>query len=335
MRVAVDVKGGDLGPQEIIQGALDGLQYLGSEDELVLFGPEEQMRALVAAAGGNDPRLSYHNCTQFIGMDESPVEAVRQKRDSTIMQMATAAGKGVVQGIISAGNTGAFAAACQFRIKTIPGVSRPGIGVVIPTFHGPVLLCDAGANVAPKPRHLFEYAHMGTCYARSVLGIAEPRIGLISIGEEETKGNPLVREARTLIKADPSLKYIGNVEGRDIFAGVGEVFVCDGFVGNVVLKLTEGLAEGLFQTISGEIAVEGPHLAAQFDPIVKRIWRRHDFKEYGGAPLLGLTSVVIICHGRSDRRAIANAVRVATEQIRADLIGVISSQLVHLSDDSA
>ncbi len=327
MRLAVDAMGGDLGPQTILRGAKLGLEFLADDDELLLFGPEDLLAEQCRELDLTDARVSHVHCSEVIGMDESPVEAVRQKRDSTITRMVSAAGKGEIDAVISAGNTGALAAGCQFRIKTIEGVSRPGIGVVIPTFHGPVFLCDAGANVAPKSRHLYEYAKMGVCYSRVVLGNAQPRVGLVSIGEEASKGNTLVREARALIEADSTLEFIGNVEGRDIFTGVGDVFICDGFVGNVILKLTEGLAEGIFKTIDREIAEEAEDLLPAFEKIVDRIWKRHDFAEHGGAPLLGVNSIAIICHGRSDQRAIANAIRVAVEQHRAQLNQVIAEQM--------
>ncbi len=324
MRIALDAMGGDHAPQAILRGAQLGLEHLGPDDRLVLFGPQETVRCGLQQIGLDDPRVEVVHCTEVIGMGEPPVEAVRTKRDSTIVRMATAAGKGELDALISAGNTGAFAAACQFRIRPIKGVSRAGIGVVMPTFHGPALILDVGANVAPKPHHLHEYARMGSIYARQILRIEDPKVGLISIGEEERKGNPLVREAHNLIRNDPSLHFIGNVEGRDIFAGSGDVFICDGFVGNVILKLSEGMAEGLFKTILREIRDESPELAERFQPIVDKIWRKHDFAEYGGAPLLGISRVAIICHGRSDHRAISNAVRVAVEQIHVDLTGRIA-----------
>jgi len=327
MRIAVDAMGGDHAPREIVLGVAAGLRYLGDNDEIQLYGPQARVEGECAALGLRDPRVKFCHCSSVIEMNEAPVEALRHKRDSSIMRMAAAAGKGEVDALISAGNTGAFAAACQLRIKPIKGVSRPGIAVVIPTFHGPVLVCDVGANVAPKPRHLYEYARMCAAYAETILGIATPEIGLVSIGEEASKGNQLVREARRLIKSDPHLHFVGNVEGRDIFAGSGHVFICDGFVGNVVLKLTEGLAEGLFRTIVREIGQESAEMAERFAPIVDRIWKKHDFAEYGGAPLLGINRVAIICHGRSDQRAISNAIRVATEEIRVNLNGVIAERL--------
>lgn len=333
MRVAVDALGGDHAPREIVRGALAGLRFLDAGDELVLFGPPEVIEAECRGLGPADPRVRIVACTQNIGMNESPLEALRQKRDSTIVRMAVAAARGEVDAVISAGHTGAFAAACQLKIGAVAGVSRPGIAVVMPTFYGPVLICDVGANVAPKPHHLHEYAQMGTWYARAILKVEKPRVGLVSIGEEDAKGNPLVKEARQLIKADPTLNFVGNVEGRDLFGGLCDVFVCDGFVGNVILKLTEGLAEGLFKTIVREIAQESPQLERQFEPFVARIWGKHDFAEYGGAPLLGLKSIAIICHGRSDHRAISNAIRVAGEQVRAKLIEGISAHLAQVRQE--
>lgn len=327
MRIAVDAMGGDYAPREIIRGVAAGLRFIGAGDEIVVFGPRERVEAELREHALTDARIRVENCTQVIEMDESPVEALRTKRDSTIVRMASTAGKGELDAIISAGNTGAFAAACQLRIRPIKGCSRPGIAVVMPTFHGPVVICDVGANVAPKPHHLHEYARMCAVFARTILNIPEPKVGIVSIGEEEAKGNALVKEAHALIKGDPTLHFIGNVEGRDIFAGAGHVFICDGFVGNVTLKLTEGLAEGLFKTIIREIEAESPAMARQFQPVVERIWKRHDFAEYGGAPLLGINAVAIICHGRSDHRAISNGIRVAVEQIRVNLNSIIEEQL--------
>jgi len=327
MRIALDAVGGDHAPREIVRGVAAGLRYLSDGDEIYLYGPAERVRAELVTLGPDLSRVQVRDCPEVIGMDEPPIEALRHKRNSSIVRLATDAGRGELDAIISAGNTGAFVAACQLRIKPIQGVSRPGIAVVMPTFHGPVLVCDVGANVAPKPHHLYAYARMCTVYAQTMLSIAEPTIGLVSVGEEEGKGNALVREARRLIKSDSRLRFAGNVEGRDIFAGSADVYICDGFVGNVVLKLTEGLAEGLFKTIVQEIGAASPGLADQFAPIVDRIWKRHDFAEYGGAPLLGINSVAIICHGRSDQRAISNAIRVAVEQIRNNLNGVIAERL--------
>jgi glycerol-3-phosphate acyltransferase PlsX len=337
MRVGLDAMGGDLGPDVIIQGGLEGIaECLDADDRLVLYGNEDDLRQRVAALGAADhAQVEYAHCSEVIGMDDSPVEAVREKRDSTIVNIARDAGKGKVDAIISAGNTGAFAAASQLRIKTLPGVGRPGIGVAIPTFHGPVLLIDAGANIAPKPRHLYEYAHMGMCYARHILKKERTRVGLISIGEEEVKGNQLTKEARALLRSDATIDYVGSIEGRDIFDGVCEIVVCDGFVGNVVLKLTEGLSEGIFRTIRRELAAEGEELSTRFEPVVQRIWTQHDFREYGGAPLLGLNSIVIICHGRSDAHAIRSAVGVAKQQADSRILDTIRQTMAAHTEEAA
>ena len=335
MRIAVDAMGGDHAPREIIRGVAAGLRHLGEGDVVYLYGPQQQVAGECAALDLTDKRVEIRDCPSVIQMNELPVEALRQKRDSSIVRMAVDAGKGELDALISAGNTGAFAAACQLRIKPIQGVSRAGIAVVMPTFRGPVLVCDVGANVAPKPHHLHAYARMCAVFAQTILGISEPKVGLVSIGEEEVKGNPLVKEAGHLIKSDPNLHFIGNVEGRDVFSGDGDVFVCDGFVGNVILKLTEGLAEGLFKTIVREIGDESREMAERFAPIVDRIWKNHDFAEYGGAPLLGINSVAIICHGRSDQRAISNAIRVAVKEFRTNLNGVIEERLVPANEGVA
>ncbi len=335
MRIGMDAMGGDHAPAEIVRGVELGLRHLGPQDEILLYGLREAVEAECRAANLNDPRVRIEPCSQVIGMDEPPVDALRHKRDASIVRLAVAAGRRELDAIISAGNTGAFAAACQLKIGPVGGVSRPGIAVVMPTFHGPVVICDVGANVAPKPHHLHEYARMCDLYARLILGIPQPRVGLVSIGEEEGKGSPLVKEATALIKDDAALQFIGNVEGRDIFGGACDIAVCDGFVGNVMLKLTEGLAEGLFKTIVAEIRDEGQELVQKFEPVVARIWRKHDFAEYGGAPLLGINGVVIICHGRSDRRAIGNAIRVAVEQVRHDFIPAIARELPTRVEDAA
>lgn len=335
MQIGMDAMGGDHAPAEVVRGVRSGLRFLGADDRILLYGAREPIEAECRAAELGDPRVSIVECTQDIGMNEAPVEALRQKRDSGVYKMAVAAGNGELDAVISAGNTGAFVAACQLKIGPIDGVSRPGIAVAIPTFYGPVLVCDVGANVAPKPHHLYQYAHMCVCYARVIMKKENARVGVMSIGEEEAKGSPLVKEARAMIRRDPRLHSVGNIEGRDVFRGLCEIAICDGFVGNVILKLTEGLAEGLFKTIVHELEQEGADLARQFAPVVDRIWRRHDFAEYGGAPLLGIRSVSIICHGRSDHRAISNAIRVAVEQVRHNLNGIIAKELSERQEDAA
>lgn len=326
MRIAIDAMGGDHAPAEIVRGAVEGLSYLGPGDELVLLGKEDLIRTHL----GNDAshkQIVIQHCPEVIEMDDSPVEALRQKKNSSIMIMAKLASERAVDAVISAGNTGACAAACQLKMRTLAGLQRPGIAVVLPSFHGPLTVCDVGANVAPKPHHLLQYAQMASAYAEAVLKIKGPRVGLLSIGSEEVKGSPLVKQTHELLKQDPSVNFVGNIEGRELFNGACEVAVCDGFVGNVVLKLVEGLSHGIFETIKHEIEQEDADLAHRFEPVVKKIWARHDYSEYGGAPLLGVDGVCIICHGSSDRRAIRNAVRVSVDYVKSGVNEMILSRL--------
>jgi glycerol-3-phosphate acyltransferase PlsX len=227
--------------------------------------------------------------------------------------------KGEADAAISAGNTGACVAAAQLRMRLLPGVVRPGIAVIMPTFHGPVTICDVGANIAPQPRHLQQYAIMAAAYAHDVCGIENPRVGLLSIGEEDAKGTTIVKDARKLMRDDSQINFIGNVEGRDIFKGIVDVVVCDGFVGNIMLKFTEGIAEGMFQTILAEIQLNAPQLVEPFKPVMRKIYARHDWQEYGGAPLLGVGGYCMICHGRSEARAIMNAIRVAKQLVNSGI----------------
>jgi glycerol-3-phosphate acyltransferase PlsX len=250
-------------------------------------------------------------------MDDSPVEAIRNKPGSSISVMCKLVSKGEADAAISAGNTGACVAAAQLRMRLLPGIVRPGIAVILPTFHGPVTICDVGANVAPQPRHLQQYAIMAAAYAHDVCNIENPRVGLLSIGEEDAKGNQLTKDARKLMRDDPNINFVGNIEGRDIFKGVVDVVVCDGFVGNIILKFTEGIAEGMFQTILAEISENAPQLADPFRPVMKKIYAKHDWQEYGGAPLLGVGGYCLICHGRSEARAIMNAIRVAKQLVNS------------------
>jgi glycerol-3-phosphate acyltransferase PlsX len=255
--------------------------------------------------------------TQIIEMDESPVEAIRNKPKSSISVMCDLVKKGEADVAISAGNTGACVAAAQLKMRTLSGVSRPGIAVILPTFHGPVVICDVGANPEPKPKHIEQYAIMAGAYATAICGIDNPRVGLLSIGEEDAKGNFLTKEARKLMRDEPQINFVGNVEGRDLFKGAVDVVVCDGFVGNIILKFTEGIAEGLFQTIMAELQEYAPELLEQFKPVMKKIYHKHDWQEYGGAPLLGVGGYCLICHGRSDSRAIKNAIRVGKQLVNS------------------
>lgn len=316
MRAAVDVMGGDGAPAAILKGCWEAAPLLEEGDAIHLVGDEKTIRdALARSELTAEQKQRYHvvPTTQVIEMDDSPVEAIRAKPNSSISVMCKMVAKGEADVVVSAGNTGACVAAAQLRMRTLKGVSRPGIAVVLPTFHGPVVICDVGANVAPKPKHIHQYAIMSSCYATAVAGIENPRVGLLSIGEEDAKGNQLTKEARKLLRDEPQVNFVGNVEGRDLFKGVVDVVVCDGFVGNIVLKFTEGMAEGLFQTILAELEEFAPDLLEQFKPVMKKIYAKHDWQEYGGAPLLGVGGYCLICHGKSEARAIKNAIRVGKQ----------------------
>ncbi len=320
MRAAVDVMGGDRAPAAILKGCFDAAGLLSGDDVVHLVGDEKIIAAALESSGlPPQKKLLYQvvPTTQVIGMEESPVEAIRSKPDSSINIMCRMVAKGEADAAISAGNTGACVAAAQLRMRLLPGVVRPGIAIVLPTFHGPVTICDVGANIAPQPKHLQQYAIMAGAYAHDVCGIANPRVGLLSIGEEDAKGTATVKEARKLLRDDPQVNFLGNVEGRDIFKGVVDVVVCDGFVGNIILKFTEGIAEGLFQTILAEIQEFAPELLDQFKPVMKKIYSKHDWQEYGGAPLLGVGGYMLICHGRSEARAIMNGIRVTRQLVNS------------------
>lgn len=327
MRIALDAMGGDHAPDAIVEGALQSLDQLDSEDEVILVGRREIVESKLAALGGPRPRISIVDSPDVIAMDDPPVESLRAKPRSSISVMAKLAKQDRADAVISAGNTGACVAAFQMRMRNLPGVNRPGIATVFPTFGGPVVICDLGANIACKPIHLYQYAVMASAYSRHLLGVANPKVGILSIGQEEAKGNEVVKKARELIKEDGDLDFYGNVEGRDILTGVADVVVCDGFVGNVVLKLTEGLVDGLFRTIKQELMQEKLPLAMMFKPVMMRIYKKYDYNEYGGAPLLGVDGTALICHGASQARTITNAVLAAKKFHSKRINAVISEYL--------
>jgi glycerol-3-phosphate acyltransferase PlsX len=308
MRVAVDAMGGDHAPDEIIAGALEALSLLGRDDTIILVGPQGLLEQKLAAHKYDKDRVSIADAPDVIGMDEKPIDSLRRKPRSSIGILAKLAKLDKADAVISAGNTGACVAAFQMRMRTLPGVNRPGIAVVFPATTGPVTICDVGANIACKPINLYQYGLMASIYSRHFLGVQNPRVGLMSIGEEQAKGNEIVKRSAELLRGDPRLNFIGNVEGRDIFRGACDVIVCEGFVGNVILKLTEGAVEGLFRAIKKEL---NPWLALIFKPTIMRVYRKHDYNEYGGAPLLGIDGTALICHGASRARTICNAVRTA------------------------
>ncbi len=330
MRAAVDVMGGDRAPAAILKGCWDAASLLDEKDRVLLVGDEVAIRGGLEASGLSEGKRSLYKVigtTEVIAMDDPPVDAIRSKPNSSIAVMAKLAAKGEADVVISAGNTGACVAAAQLRMRTLPGVARPGIAVPIPTFHGPVILCDAGANIAPKPIHLQQYGIMVGAYATALTGKANPRVGLLSIGEEDAKGTAIVKESRKLMKDEPLINFVGNIEGRDIFKGVCDAVVCDGFVGNIVLKLAEGMAEGLFQSIVAEFKAADPGLLLKAQAVLSDLRNKHDYQEYGGAPLLGVNGYCLICHGRSDAKAIKNAIRVGKQLVATDINHKIIEQI--------
>jgi len=335
VRVAVDTMGGDLGSELPIRGALEAL---ASKDglEIILLGPEGEIaRQLQEITGGDSSladRIHIEHAPETIGMDESPVEAVRRKKQSTIMVGFDLVRQNKADAVISAGNSGATMAAAIRKLGRLKGVSRPGIASFFPTLKKPVMIMDIGANVDCRPTHLLQFAIMASSCSHLLHAIDRPRVGLLSIGEEAGKGNLLVKEAHDLLRKS-YLNFIGNVEGRDVYKGDVDVIICDGFVGNVALKLSEGLAEAAMQMLRAEITRT---LRAKIGYLLihkafKRFRRRIDYAEYGGAPLLGINGTGIICHGTSDTLAYKNAVFVAADMIENRVNETISKALVAYS----
>jgi phosphate acyltransferase len=330
-RVALDAMGGDNAPGEIVLGAIQAAQEQGIGVWLV--GPEETLRAELARHDTNGLDLEIVHTDEVIGMDEHPAEAVRSRRRNTMTLCHELVRDGKALGAVSAGNSGAMMASALLTLRRIKGVDRPALGAVLPAADGArTLVLDVGANTDSKPEYLAQFALMGSAYMRSAFGVERPRVGLLANGEEETKGDQLVQEAHQLLKATASaagLNFVGNVEGRDINAGTVDVVVCDGFVGNVVLKLSEGISKMILGTIrkeltAGTVTKVGALLAK---PAFDRVRKQMDYEEYGGAPLLGVNGVSIISHGRSGAKAIKNAIRVAVQAADAHMPEMIAQGL--------
>ena len=311
MRIGVDVMGGDHAPYPILQGALSAIEHLHAEDIVVLFGDAAVIEEGVSESGIDRSRVEIVGTTEVVTMDESPVDAVRQKQDSSLVQLCKAGSKKTenpLDAVISAGNTGAFVAASQMYLRRLPNVHRPGIAAAVPTFAGTVCFIDVGANIQPKPIHLAQYGVMGMVYAKRILGIENPRVALMNVGSEEQKGTTDLKTTRDLLRDATDVNFIGNIEGRTLFDGGADVVITDGIVGNVSIKLAEGLATGLITKMASEIDKADPELARAFKPIIKKFYSDYDYHEYGGAPLLGVNGVSMITHGSAEARTIENAV---------------------------
>ena len=311
--IAVDAMGGDLGPSVVVPGAIEAARQTGAK--ILLVGNEATLDGELNRLSPSGVDLEIVHAPEVAGMDEKPSDILRRKKNASIQVACRLVRDGAAQGVVSAGHSGASVACGMFIMGRIPGVERPALASLLPTEKEPVVLLDVGATVDCKPYNIFQFGLMGDAFARDLLNKESPRVGLLSIGEEEGKGNSQVKEAYELFKMAQNLNFSGNIEGRDLFTGEMDVAVCDGFVGNVALKLSEGLGLSLSRVLKRELLNSGflPKLGSL---LAKSAFRRFakvvDYAEYGGAPLLGLQNISIVCHGRSNAKAICNATRMAT-----------------------
>ncbi len=328
MQIALDAMGGDHGSEELITGALLAAEQEGLN--VTLVGDEKCLQEILdklSPSAATAARINIVHSSQVIGMDEHPVNAIRKKKDSSVMVAFDLVRRGEADAVVSAGNSGATMAAGVRKLGRLSGIARPGIASLFPTLKKPVVLMDIGANVDCRAQHLLQFAVMASAFSR-INDITNPKVGLLTIGEETGKGNSLIKETYPLLEKS-SLNFIGNVEGRDVFQGDVDVIVCDGFVGNICLKISEGLAEAAMEMLKDEIVKSLPakvgYLLAR--PAFKAFKKRVDYAEYGGAPLLGLDGTGIVCHGKSNSQAIKNAIVEASKMIKYKINQDILSSL--------
>ena len=314
MKIIVDAMGGDYAPDVVIKGSIAAVKEYNIE--VLLVGDESRIKALLKKYGYAGQAISVYAASEVIEMHESAATSVRRKRNSSIVVGLNLVKEGQGDAFFSAGNTGAVVCAATLSLGLLPGVERPGIAIVIPTLKGASLMIDVGANIDPKPKQLLQYGVMADVYCRHILNKAQPQVGLLNIGEEETKGTDFMKETHELL-SQSRINFIGNVEGKDIFSGKCDVIVCDGFVGNVALKISESLAEALQEFLKRHLKSNPMGLLGLLllRSSFKRFKKEVDYSEYGGAPLLGVNGAVIIGHGRSNMNAIKNAIRVAKEEV--------------------
>ena len=331
MRIAVDARGGDHAPARIVDGALAAARHLGIGVDLV-----GRVAAIDAELARHEDRQALDirviNAPDVVEMSESPAQALRRKPRASIKVAAELVARGEAAALVSAGHTGAAVVAAHGAFGMLPGVDRPALAPSVPTRDGSAVLIDAGATVECKPSYLLQFGVMGSVYARAWMGIERPRVGLLSIGEEESKGNDLTREAHQLLKASP-LHFIGNVEARDIFSGQADVIVCDGFTGNVALKLSEGLVEMVEDLLGEELQST---FSAQVGYLLsrrafRRFRKRVDYSEYGGAPLMGVAGLCIVGHGRSSAKAVRNAVAMASRFVSSNVLSRVEQEIASAS----
>ncbi|MFH1594223.1 MAG: phosphate acyltransferase PlsX [Candidatus Omnitrophota bacterium] len=318
IKVILDAMGGDRAPRAVIEGAAWASHEL--DCQMILIGNERNIKKLLAKTDYNVHKISIVNATEVIKMDDPAAISVRRKKNSSISVGMDMLKAGKADAFVSAGNTGAVVVAAALKLRTLPYVERPGIGIMIPTLKGPCMMVDVGANIDATPLHLLHYGIMGSCYCTYILGRSNPQVALLNIGQEESKGTGLIKEARKLLE-DTALNFIGNVEARDVYSGKVDVVVCDGFVGNIVLKVSESLAEASREFLKRELTKSLlPKIGAMLSlPAYRAIRKKMDYSEYGGAPLLGVDGRVIIAHGSSNAKAIKNAVRTACEYVKHKL----------------
>ena len=319
-RIALDAMGGDQGTMVTVEGAVAAARDLNLS--VLLVGNEEEISQRLKQHATNGLNIAIRHAPETVGMQESPSAALRKKKQSSIRVGLELVKSGEADAFISAGNTGAVMATALITLGPLPGVERPAIALIIPTLKGQSILLDVGANADCKARHLLQFAIMGDVYARQIMGKPSPTVGLLSIGEEESKGNELTREAFRGLEEEQSLNFIGNVEGREVFRGRADIIVCDGFTGNIALKIIESAAEFFTLLLKEELAkgLVGKAGALLARGAFKRFRKLVDYTEYGGAPLLGVRGVCIISHGRSTAKAIKNAIRVAAECVENRVI---------------
>ncbi|MEW6319956.1 MAG: phosphate acyltransferase PlsX [Acidobacteriota bacterium] len=327
MRIAVDAMGGDHAPGRIVDGAVAAARHLGIG--VALVGPTRGIRAELARhADAETLDVQVVDAPEVIGMSEAPAKALRRKPGASIRVAADLVAAGQAEALVTAGHTGAAVVAAHGAFGMLPGVDRPALAPVVPTRSGSAVLIDAGATIECRPAHLLQFGVMGAVFARVGLGIETPRVGLLSIGEEETKGTELTREAHRLLKASP-LRFVGNVEARDIFSGAADVIVCDGFTGNVALKLSEGLVEMVEELLGDELRST---FSSQVGYLLsrrafRRFRKRVDYTEYGGAPLMGVAGLCIVGHGRSSAKAVRNAIAMAARFAERRVLSRVESEI--------
>lgn len=315
VRIALDAMGTDHAPRSEVAGALIALAELDDDIEIVLVGDEEVVRAEIERQGGAPERLTIRHAPDRVTADDPPAKVIRRKPDSSIVVGLRMHEAGEVDAFVSAGSTGAVMATSLFTLRPLPGLARPPVATILPTANGHCLLLDAGANIECKPQHLVQFAHLGSVYARDALGWENPRVGLLNIGEEPGKGDELTVAAYDLLAEEEGIHFVGNIEGRDIIRDVCDVVVCDGFIGNILLKFYEAVAGHVIALLKSKLD-ELDEGVVDLDHVFKVL----DYSEYGGAPLLGIGGVSIICHGESTPKAIRNALSVAIRSVRSDLV---------------